>query len=152
MKKLILLVLCVLYFGHVAGQVIELSQPQKSKLLAMHNFYRRQAGSPELVWSGQLERQARQWLHAFKERPLIPRNTLSYEQNMSLLSDSSHISKAVEQWAREQIYYNGDFSDSAKMYLYQHYFRMINPEFDRIGCALLERTEGVYVLVCFYSH
>ena len=151
MKKIFLLVFCLLNTMLFFAQTMPLSKLQKDRIVAIHNFYRRQVGSDSLIWSDKLERVASTWLNHYIRRPLIPRNPYGYEQNFYLLPDTNFY-KAIGYWAQEQVFYNGDYSDTAKVYLYQHYYRIINPEFQLVGCASARVVDGVFVFVCFYSH
>ncbi len=151
MKKIFLLVFCLLNTMLFYAQIVSLSKSQQERIVEIHNFYRRQVGSDSMIWSDQVEQKARMWLNHYIRKPLIPRNHYGYEQNFYLLPDTNFY-KAIRSWAQEQVFYNGDYSDSAKAYLYQHYYRIINPQLRRIGCASARVVDGVYVFVCFYSH
>ncbi len=150
MKKFLVLAFCILNSLHIFGQVVSLSNAQKDSIVYIHNFYRINIGSGMIEWSDDLENKAKNWLVQYRSKPLITRNPYGYEQNLYVLPDTN-FRKAIDFWAEEQVFYNGNFSDSARLYLYQHYFRMINPEFSHLGCALSRQVDGVYVFVCFYS-
>ncbi len=150
MKKIFLLVYSLINVFLLAGQVVHLTDKQKDSVVVLHNFYRSQLGISSLVWSDYLEDKAVEWLRHYHDKPLLPRNTFGYEQNLYFLTDTN-FSKAINAWAKEQVFYNGDFSDSARLYLYQHFYRIISPKFTRIGCAYTEQIEGMYVFLCFYA-
>lgn len=149
MKKMLFIAIFLLHLNFTYSQVIRLSYAQKKEILEKHNFYRKQFENNNLIWSEELESEAISWLKYIDKNPLLNINTYNYEQNMAFLIDTN-INKAVFNWIREQVFYSS-LDDSAQLYLYQHFYRMINPNLKKIGCAFLEKDIKYYVLLCFYS-
>ena len=150
MRKIFLMLFCLFSTISLLSQVLHLTDMQEDTIVALHNFYRKQIGSDSIFWSDELATKAQQWLNDYSSHPLLTRNPFGYEQNFYVLNDTN-ICKAIKDWAQEQVFFNGDSSQSAKLYLYQHYYRMINPEFRRIGCAMCKQANDMFVFVCFYS-
>jgi len=122
------------------------------ELLDAHNEYRREVGSPDLIWSYELESGAQKWADYLASNGLFEHSIgKEYGENIWWGWGNTYTStQMVGYWGAEKAKFkNGPFSDT--MNEVGHYTQIIWKDTDEVGCAVSQdENNGAYYLVCRY--
>ncbi|AFY40659.1 SCP-like extracellular [[Leptolyngbya] sp. PCC 7376] len=130
------------------------SQAGIDAMLAAHNYWRSQAGVPELVWSDDLAEFAQDWAEelASSQRMQHNPNNPDYGENLAtgrniFLSPE----QAVNLWGNEVADYNYANNRCAPGKQCGHYTQIVWEETTEVGCGMVRKNNGWEIWVCNYD-
>jgi len=171
MKKtfLIILIICVFPFM-VSGKdgksyLLPINGDVKARIVALHNKYRAEVGSPPVKWSDAVQKSSEGWaLHLAEDEGLRMVHAGSkspYGENLSggpgvWSTDKdayTALGFAVMSFGNEKKYYkNVPVDVDSNFYKYGHYTQIIWRTTREIGCAIGKRKDiPGYIVVCRYN-
>ncbi len=152
-QKLLFIIASIFIFNLLYAQkIIPLTPAQKQQFLAAHNAYRKAVGAPPLQWSDQLANYAKHWamvLASTESTKNSPNN--KYGENVYTTSLDVNPQAAVDHWASEKKYYNGQPITLDNYWIFGHYTQIIWSTTKQVGCAIAQDKDGTYYVVCEYS-
>jgi uncharacterized protein YkwD len=119
-------------------------------MLAAHNFYRKQVGSPPLVWSTRLATLAQNWANYLIQTGLYKHpSNLQYGENLfEVVGPRADVRQVVDAWASEQARYDHrTYSCSGRC---GHYTQLIWRDTRLVGCGVAQKNRR-QVWVCNYD-
>lgn len=112
----------------VIEKVPKLTYAQNKEALAIHNYFRKIHGAPDLEWSDNITRSAQDWANKCS----FTHSSSIYGENLALGHPS--INNAVNAWYSENRYYN--YSRPGFSTTTGHFTAIIWASTRRLGCAL----------------
>jgi pathogenesis-related protein 1 len=119
-------------------------------MLAAHNFYRKQVGTPPLVWSTRLASLAQNWANYLIQTGLYkhPSNLQHGENLFEVVGPSADVRQVVDAWASEQARY--DHRTNSCSGRCGHYTQIIWHDTRLVGCGVAQKNRR-QVWVCNYD-
>jgi pathogenesis-related protein 1 len=121
-----------------------------SAMLAAHNFYRRQVGTPPLVWSAGLASIAQEWAnHLVQSGAYGHRPEGQYGENLfEVVGPPADERQVVNAWAAEQAGY--DHRRNTCSGRCGHYTQIVWRDTRRVGCGVAQKNRRE-IWVCNYD-
>ncbi len=129
----------------------KLDDAGKTEILDVHNKYRKIVGSPDLVWSNELEASALNWANSMVEKPQSRISNTVYGENVYWGEIGSETKDVVFFWASEVCYYHGEEITKKNKYKFERYTQIIWAETTEIGCAMVVNKADREIWVCHYN-
>jgi|tagenome__1003787_1003787.scaffolds.fasta_scaffold20963234_3 pathogenesis-related protein 1 len=122
----------------------------ESAMLAAHNYYRKQVGTPPLVWSGPLASAAQSWADYLVRTGLYKHPPdLQFGENLfEAVGPPADVPQVVNAWAAERSAYDGRTNTcSARC---GHYTQIVWRDTKQFGCGVARKGRR-QVWVCNYD-
>jgi uncharacterized protein YkwD/uncharacterized membrane protein len=134
----------------------KLSQQQINEFISRHNYWRAQVGSPNIVWSESLANYAYEWAKHLADEGLFEhRQPNQYGENIfmcgSCTSKTYTPKMVVDDWASEIELYHGETISNSNYSAFGHYTQVIWCQTTKVGCAMVQASNGDMIVVCNYS-
>ncbi len=135
-----------------------LSAAQIQEFLDYHNSYRAEVNVGPLTWSNELAKYALAWGEHLSQigcdmqhRPKSGEWKQIYGENLFWCSGYAATPEgAVNSWGEEKSDYDGGVMNN-KNFAAGHYTQMIWAQTTQVGCAIVNCSDGAYIVVCNYN-
>ncbi len=135
-----------------------LTKAQIKEFVDVHNAYRAEVNVGPLTWSNELALYAKAWGDhlaqigcEMEHRPRSGEWTQKYGENLYWCSGyAATPKKAVDSWGEEKPDYDGGVMND-KNFVAGHYTQMIWAKTTQVGCAIIQCSDGAYIVVCNYN-
>ena len=136
----------------------DISDDQIQEFLDAHNTYRSEVNSDPLNWSEELAAYAKAWGEQLAKtgcelnhRPGDGEWAQQYGENLYWSSGFAPTPKqAVDSWGSEKPQYDGGVMNDNN-FAAGHYTQMIWSKTTKVGCAIVQCSDGAYIVVCNYD-
>lgn len=126
------------------AQSLGMTKDEIETMLELHNWARKEYGTPPLVWSDGLAIGAQQWAERLASNGLFEHGNSRYGENLSQAPD---VGEAWWPWYQERDLYR----PGAKFQDCGHYTQMVWGTTKRMGCGKAVIDGGQAIWVCRYD-
>lgn len=122
-------------------------------MLAAHNAVRAGVGVPDLVWDDALVTVSAEWAASLSTRGCIMEHNYDspYGENLYWSTFNSTPQQVVDAWASEVEFYDYDSNECEPGEMCGHYTQLVWDSTERVGCAMVECTDGSELWMCSYD-
>ena len=136
----------------------DISDDMIQEFLDAHNTYRSEVNSDPLSWSEELAAYSKAWGEQLAKtgcelnhRPGDGEWAQKYGENLYWSSGFAPTPKqAVDSWGSEKPQYDGGVMNDNN-FAAGHYTQMIWSKTSKVGCAIVQCSDGAYIVVCNYD-
>ncbi|URE34636.1 SCP [Musa troglodytarum] len=122
------------------------------EFLHAHNQVRAVAGEKPFAWDDNLARYAKRWSEKRRSDCAIVHSMGPYGENMFWGSGWDwRVADAVENWAREHLYYNRSDNSCMSGKMCGHFTQIVWNSSEAVGCARVECFAGGVIITCNYD-
>ncbi len=145
-----------LIFGCTAFQLTkqqytaDLTYREKDELLWEHNKWRRQVGVPDLKWSTELERIAKNWAYHLSYTCKMVHSDHNLGENIFWANYRVSPKEVVNYWANERHYYDYQNNSCRENKKCGHYTQIVWRTTEEVGCGKALCRNGEEIWVCNY--
>lgn len=140
----------------IADNSSGLTQSQQQRLLDIHNRYRAEVNVPDLVWSDEVARSAKEWADHLAANNAFGHSSSSYGENLwTGTAGAFSLEEMVSGWGEEKEFFisNAAFpnvSTTGNWADVGHYTQLVWKDTTAVGCAITTGN-GRDTLVCQYN-